>query len=209
MRVLLKTQMEELQKRKKAIDDAVINSYYAVKDKPTDFWGISGIRSPKEHIIDKVDINGFKVSGKREPFFYSDTRVTKKLVAEYEEFLGQYNPDESAICFNYHYIEYWNDGSGRTSRCSGSALLTDIIKGQRYSFDKSVMEKRQEEYIEKYGKKEGHEPCAYCGIQRKPEDLITGTIIGQNWRNSGYRSPPRKYCKDDGCRGYDQMAHEG
>ena len=202
MRVTLKDQMDALEQKKQAIDDAVIDRYYEGKEKPTKFYVLCGTRPVEERNIDKIVINRYEVPGNRMRFIFSSARITKKIVAEMEEFLDQYHPDESAIAFHWSYTT-------EHSRCTSCDLLSDINKGDTCSFDKSVMEEQREKYIEKYGAKEGYEPCTYCRVQRKPEDLITGTIISRMWKDNDYKSPPRKYCKDDSCHGYDQMAHEG
>lgn len=59
--------------------------------------------------------------------------------------------------------------------------------------------------------------CAYCGQERPNEELKQGTIItrGRKWdewkrRNVAcFTRETNLYCKDKGCQGYDQMAHEG
>ena len=54
-----------------------------------------------------------------------------------------------------------------------------------------------------------HHCCCYCSKVRPKEQIIFGTIVSRNWERNGYTSPKRAYCKDGGCHGYDQMAHEG
>lgn len=57
--------------------------------------------------------------------------------------------------------------------------------------------------------------CAYCGEERDAADMKRGEIIfqGGDWIAGRWvRRVKRKtndYCKDKGCHGYDQMAHEG
>lgn len=50
--------------------------------------------------------------------------------------------------------------------------------------------------------------CMYCREERDEKDIEYVRIFSPNWKSSGYRSPPRPYCKDKQCAGYDQMAHE-
>ncbi len=53
------------------------------------------------------------------------------------------------------------------------------------------------------------ERCAYCHQLIEPRDLVMKQIISRNWKDTGFKSPPRPYHKSKGCAGYDQMAHEG
>ena len=62
---------------------------------------------------------------------------------------------------------------------------------------------------ELYEPREGYVMCQYCLQQRLPQDIVQETIISPNWKNTGYRSPLRNYCKDKPCHVHDQMAHEG
>lgn len=50
--------------------------------------------------------------------------------------------------------------------------------------------------------------CMYCSEVIEDGDLTISHIFSPNWKPS-YKSPPRKYHKEKGCAGYDQMAHEG
>ena len=57
--------------------------------------------------------------------------------------------------------------------------------------------------------------CAYCGNERDDKDMKRGEIIFQalTWNGlqyvRGIKRQTSDYCKDTGCHGYDQMAHEG
>jgi hypothetical protein len=64
------------------------------------------------------------------------------------------------------------------------------------------------------------EKCAYCGKERERSEMTQRTI---HYRTQGWQKPRfgrqkwgainatkvQWYCKDKGCGGYDQMAHEG
>lgn len=61
-------------------------------------------------------------------------------------------------------------------------------------------------------KTEKKETCTYCRQERDPSEMVSRTIIYQGRNDYGKRCVLRKtgrYCKDKGCGGYDQMAHEG
>jgi len=55
--------------------------------------------------------------------------------------------------------------------------------------------------------------CAYCGTERPTEEMHQATIIFRDrapvTRKAFVNKKKRWYCKDKGCAGYDQMAHEG
>ncbi len=53
------------------------------------------------------------------------------------------------------------------------------------------------------------ERCTYCRELIEPRDVVMVRIISRNWKDTGYKSPPRPYHKSKGCAGRDQMAHEG
>ena len=54
--------------------------------------------------------------------------------------------------------------------------------------------------------------CAYCGTENPPENTVQGKIIFRDRKPGGkafVNTKVQNYCKDKGCAGYDQMAHEG
>lgn len=55
--------------------------------------------------------------------------------------------------------------------------------------------------------------CAYCGKERSAEEMLQATITFRDrnpiTRKAFVNSKKQWYCKDSGCAGYDQMAHEG
>lgn len=63
--------------------------------------------------------------------------------------------------------------------------------------------------MESTNEKNGNTECAYCGEPIEANDLEMRSIISRNWKDQGYKSPPRPYHKSKKCGGMDQMAHEG
>jgi hypothetical protein len=57
--------------------------------------------------------------------------------------------------------------------------------------------------------KDPRQKCAYCYQPIETDDLEMRQIVSRNWKDSGYKSPPRPYHKSKHCGGNDQMAHEG
>lgn len=51
--------------------------------------------------------------------------------------------------------------------------------------------------------------CAYCYQPIDSDDLEMRQIFSPNWKDRGYKSPPRPYHKSKFCWSKDQMAHEG
>ncbi len=55
--------------------------------------------------------------------------------------------------------------------------------------------------------------CAYCGAEGEKSEMVKAKLIFRD-RNSFtgkafVNSKVNWYCKNKGCAGYDQMAHEG
>ena len=62
--------------------------------------------------------------------------------------------------------------------------------------------------------------CSYCGDERPETEMVRRKLVyrGQGWQPARFgkqkwgqvvKTDYRWYCKDKGCGGYDQMAHEG
>ncbi len=55
--------------------------------------------------------------------------------------------------------------------------------------------------------------CAYCGKEQPIQEMHQATIIFRDrdpiTRKAFVNKKKQWYCKDKGCAGYDQMAHEG
>ena len=62
--------------------------------------------------------------------------------------------------------------------------------------------------------------CSYCGEERPETEMERRKLVyrGQGWQPARFgiqkwgqvvKTDYRWYCKDKGCGGYDQMAHEG
>ena len=55
--------------------------------------------------------------------------------------------------------------------------------------------------------------CSYCGTEKPKEEMIQATITFRDrnpYTGKAFVNKKRQwYCKDKGCAGYDQMAHEG
>lgn len=61
-------------------------------------------------------------------------------------------------------------------------------------------------------KTEGMIRCNYCGTENTPENTVRHTIHFRDRKPGGkafVNSRVGSYCKNKGCGGYDQMAHEG
>ncbi|MFA5186947.1 MAG: hypothetical protein WC551_10745 [Patescibacteria group bacterium] len=144
----------------------------------------------EERTISKVDIRGV-------PGWYK--KVTKIDIERLRIFIDTLvEPKQKDIFL------HWTIGN-----TSAADTLEKVNEGKDCAWQREHLEKRLAELIELYSPREGYIRCSYCRKQRKPEDIIYDTIISPNWKNSGYKSPPRPYCKDSPCAGYDQMGHEG
>jgi hypothetical protein len=130
--------------------------------------------------------------------FYSPEKPTRVEIEKLREFLNnlpEFTKDKIFL--------RWE-----ASNCSGNSDFSKIGVSEG-AWTPESLEPKLAQLIEKYSPKEGHIACAYCGHQRKPEELRYDTIISPNWKHQGYKSPPRPYCKDKPCASHDQMAHEG
>ena len=125
-------------------------------------------------------------------------RPTKKDIAELTAKIAgmpDFTPDN--IMF------YW-----RIDNTSGAGKMSDFSEGKK-AWIVEKLQPRLQILIDTYSPKKGYIACSYCRKQRKPEDIVYKTIISPNWKNQGFKSPPRPYCKDNHCAVWDQMGHEG
>ncbi len=98
---------------------------------------------------------------------------------------------------------HWQDGN------TSGAIPLKALSEPGKSLNPEDLKEELQKMIDLYSPKPGHIACEYCRHQRRPDDLVYKTIISPNWKDRGFRSPPRPYCKDRQCWGHDQMAHEG
>jgi hypothetical protein len=144
------------------------------------------------------------ITGSGFNFPWTNKRPTNADVEKIEKYCNRFMPTAENI-FLYYMAKY-SDGLGGVS---GAIKVGDLTLDKGRSFVESDLFPRLAELKEKYEPRPGYIQCQYCGQQRLPADIIQDTVISPNWKNQGYKSPPRNYCKDKPCAGYDQMAHEG
>ena len=166
------------------------------KDAPKSFWIISVNYTAHQcgYFIEEKIISKIRYHSQ----FYIPDRPTLVDIEKLQEFLANPVFESSRI------RACWVSGN-----ISGSARYSDIGTDEFSAWEKDKLEPKLANMIEIYSPKEGYSPCAYCGKQRKPEDMMHGTIFSRNWKANNFKSPPRLYCKDAPCHGNDQMAHEG
>lgn len=184
--------------------------YDTIEKRCLDFIGTILMTIPKRYY--QIDINYTKYKDgyfiQELPVTYADYRhgfyripkPTRLDIAKLQSYLDA-PPELTADKIFLH----WH-----TDHTSGADPLSKIgIADGRLAWTAEALEPKLKYLIDTYSPKEGHIACAYCGKQRKPEDIHYERIWSPNWKHQGNRSDPRPYCKDDHCAGYDQMRHEG
>lgn len=140
--------------------------------------------------------------------YHYGAKPTTKNVAALKEYLDsdiQFEPGKILFYWTCKDLEHTAKGA------------TDFFAINEGKFDfldlEQATEKARQVAAEHQRKKDllaaGWITCCYCGAARHPKDIVYDRIISPNWKHQNYRSDPRPYCRDKGCLGYDQMAHEG
>lgn len=129
------------------------------------------------------------------------TKITRSDVAAAIQALETWvapSMDELSVYYTY---------SQKFGAASGAEKLSKINAGDGMAWTAEALEPEIRRRKELYEPREGHEPCAHCGKQNAPQDMVPGVVIYR--MNGGVQRKTQMYCKDKLCASYDQMAHEG
>jgi len=92
-------------------------------------------------------------------------------------------------------------------RISGAECLLKINAGKDLAWTVEQLQPEIDRRKELYEPREGNAPCAYCGKQNPPKNMIEGVVIYRMQKGIGRKTG--MYCKDKPCATHDQMGHEG
>lgn len=160
-------------------------------------------KSDKRHEVAKL-VGGYS--------YPAGGKVTKKLVAECEEYIKKYKelPVED---FDVFFSIVRHNETSRTS----SGLRYSPEKGfeQNFGLDKSDFDEKIkadfEEYEKTYKPREGYVKCERCGKQVPEKDVVKYKLIYQTWDNIRGRYVASRigtFCSGE-CAMNEQMSMEG
>lgn len=160
-------------------------------------YGITGL-----YKIEEFEVQELRFSYKPFPVKIKSRYYKKdlELATEYLEYVQ--NIDEDSIWIVIRNL----DESNLSRRFSITKLLKEILRNERYSFNKDDLESLSKELTEKYAPIPGYGHCRYCSRVVPNEELIERTIYSIATYGPGGRN--FKYCSSK-CATYDQYAHEG
>ena len=199
MKTLL-DQWNELEATIKQKCQVVVDGYLKNHTLPDVFYVVDGYRGIDEYKVFELCVNEYKVKNHK-PYMRLK-KPTKIEVAELAQYVADFRPNETHLGLRYESVCAYG-------KSTGLYMLVDIILENRKSFNREDLLPILVKNKELYEPRDGYIGCQYCLQQRLPQDIMQGIIISPNWKDRGYRSPARNYCKDKPCHGYDQMAHEG
>jgi hypothetical protein len=179
----------------------VVDEYLRHHELPKVFYVVHGYHGIDKCTVMGIRVNEYKVND-RKPYLSSNKKPTKIQVAELSNYVLGFNPNETHLGLEYEQMDSYG-------KSTGLRMLVDIVPEKGESFNQDELLPILAKKKELYEPREGYIQCEYCSQQRLPQDIMQGIIISPNWRNNGYRSPLRNYCKDKPCHAHDQMGHEG
>ena len=144
-------------------------------------------------------------------FPYGD-KITKKLVAECEEYIRKYKELPIDVFDVYFYIVR-HDENSKTSSGIGYSPETGFERNfslSKSDFDEKIKADR-EEYERTYKPREGYVKCEYCGKQVPENEVVKYKLIYQAWDNLRGRYVTSRigtFCSGE-CAMNKQMSLEG
>lgn len=161
------------------------------------------VKDKKRHEVAKL-VGGYS--------FPSGGRVTKKLVAECEEYVKKYKElpldDFDVFFYIVRHDEKWNTSSGlRYSPETGFERNFGLDKSD---FDEKIKADK-EEYERTYKPREGYVKCERCGKQVPENEVVKYKLIYQAWDNYRGRYVTSRigtFCSGE-CALNEQMSLEG
>lgn len=164
--------------------DEFINAFFKDKDRPNSVWCPRGILAPEEWQVDEI----YYRSG-----FYRIDKPTNKDVDRITSALASivFSEDEIMIGISH-------------DRTSAANSWTKLISQEPPFLTLAEAEAHHQAWTAKYGAREGHSACGYCGAQTPIDSLISREIFLY-----GGRKETRRFCSGQQCAMHEQFAQEG
>lgn len=179
---------------------------------------------PEEWTVTDVGVvakNRYELAKFLGDYGFPSGRVTKKLIAEAEEYLDKLEKvplDMYDALFGLERFSEWTDSNGERHTCKSSYGVRFVpgkgFDGQ-YSFDKESFREKIEhdkaEYEKFYAPREGYVKCERCGKQVPENEVVKYKLIYQTWdqyRGRYVTSRIGTFCSGE-CALNEQMSLEG
>lgn len=232
MRELLSDKYNRLKKRETEIENAhaeaicpglkefVGKKLYELRSSPR-----YPMSEPEEWTVTDVGVvakNRYELAKFLGGYSFPSGRVTKKLIAEAEEYLDKLEKvplDMYDALFGLERFSEWTDSNGERRTCKSSYGVR-FVPGKgfdgSYSFDKESFREKIEhdkaEYEKFYAPREGYVPCERCGKQVPETEAVKYNLIYRAYDNRAGRQYVAKrmgkFCSGE-CAMNEQMALEG